>query len=288
MQAIRREWGRVIIFGFLILLLAVFLRVYNLTILPVFVDEAIYVRWAQVMKSEATLRFLPLSDGKQPLFMWSIIPFLKIFPNPLVAGRLVSVATGTASLIGIFVLSYLLFRSKKISLFSAFIYAINPFSVFFDRMALVDSMLSMFGVWFLIFSIAVAKTLRFDMAILAGFALGGGLLTKSPAIFFILLMPLTFMFVEWMDGRRRALTLGKLGLLWGVTLTLGYGMFNVLRLGPNFHLITSRNLDYVFPFAHILESPLDPLYPFFDRALEWISQLGPGMIMLHQQIQARL
>ncbi len=71
-----KEW-KLILLG-LVALTAFFARLYNLTILPVFVDEAIYIRWSQVMKAESTLRFLPLSDGKQPLFMWVVIPFLKI------------------------------------------------------------------------------------------------------------------------------------------------------------------------------------------------------------------
>jgi len=39
------------------------LRLPNLTLQPIFADEAIYIRWAQVMRAESTLRFLPLSDG---------------------------------------------------------------------------------------------------------------------------------------------------------------------------------------------------------------------------------
>ena len=80
-----------LVLGLLILLLSLFLRVYDLTYLPIFGDEAIYIRWAQVMRAEITLRFIPLTDGKQPLFMWSVIPFLKIITDPLVAGRLASV-----------------------------------------------------------------------------------------------------------------------------------------------------------------------------------------------------
>ena len=63
------------------------LRLPNLTFQPIFADEAIYIRWAQVMRAEPTLRFLPLFDGKTPLFMWAMIPFLKIFHDPLFAGR---------------------------------------------------------------------------------------------------------------------------------------------------------------------------------------------------------
>src|SRR3972149_10451558 len=91
--------------------LALFVRLYRLTLLPIFADEAIYVRWSQVMRAEETLRFLPLSDGKQPMFMWITIPFLKIFSDPLFAGRFVSVLSGLGTMLGISFLSWLLFRS---------------------------------------------------------------------------------------------------------------------------------------------------------------------------------
>ena len=37
-----------------------FLRFSKIYSVPVFVDEAIYVRWSQIMKAEASLRFLPM------------------------------------------------------------------------------------------------------------------------------------------------------------------------------------------------------------------------------------
>jgi len=82
-----KKWKKTILFGVGIVFLALLLRLYRLDYLPVFADEAIYIRWAQIMKSESTLRFLPLSDGKQPLYMWSVIPFLKLIGDPLIAGR---------------------------------------------------------------------------------------------------------------------------------------------------------------------------------------------------------
>jgi len=154
MRKFWNEWKWYIFGGVTIFLAAIFLRVYNLTLLPVFVDEAIYIRWAQVMRAESTLRFLPLSDGKQPLFMWLVIPFLKVFSDPLLAGRLVSVTAGAATLVGIFLLAYVLFKSKKVAIMAALIYAVSPFSFFFDRMALADSLLSTFGVWTLLFALS--------------------------------------------------------------------------------------------------------------------------------------
>ena len=66
-------------------------RLVNLNSLPVFGDEAIYVRWAQIIKSVDTLRFIPLTDGKQPLFMWLNAATLKFIVDPLIAGRIISV-----------------------------------------------------------------------------------------------------------------------------------------------------------------------------------------------------
>lgn len=304
-----REWRHTVIIGLVILLIALFLRLYNLTYLPIFVDEAIYVRWAQVMRAESTLRFLPLSDGKQPLFMWSVIPLLKVFSDPLFAGRLLSVLTGMGTMVGIFVLTFYLFRSssshkasdgqaKKIALIASFIYSISPFSVFFDRMALVDSMLTMFGVWTLFFVVVTAKTLRLDFAMLAGFALGGALLTKSPALFFVILLPTTALLTKWPKIKGKKLSpfaqgfwgfskvfsvgghLIKLASLWVVTTVIGYGLYNILRLGPEFPQIALRNRDYVYPLEHILQRPLDPLLPFLDRILEFFWILGPSVLVI--------
>ena len=237
------------------------------------------------MENESTLRFLPLSDGKQPLFMWTIIPLLKIFEDPLVAGRMVSVLTGFGTLAGIFVLTLYLFKKIRVALISALIYAISPFAVFFDRMALADSMLTMFGVWVLLGGIITAKTLRLDLAMLTGFSLGGALLTKSPALFYSLLTPLNILFVAVVTkGRpfkKSFSVVAKFVCLLLVIYLIGYTIYNILRLGANFHLIGQRNQDYVLPLSHILTSPLDPFLPYFDRSKEWLLMLGPaGLVLL--------
>lgn len=272
MKKFLRENWKYILIGLAILILFS-IRFYHLTILPVFADEAIYIRWSQVMKAEETLRFLPLSDGKQPLFMWVVIPFLKFIKDPLIAGRLVSVLSGFGTLIGIFVASYLLFKSKKVALVSSFIYSISPYAIFFDRLSLSDSMLSMFGVWTFVFAYLTVTYERLDFAMLAGFALGGAWLTKSPAIFFVILLPSLLAF----SGRKKYL-ISIFYLL--ITVLIGYGMYNILRLGPNFHQIAVRNLDYVYPYLHILSSPLDPLKPYADRILEYYRMMGPWPILV--------
>lgn len=263
-----------------VVVIAFVLRTYNLNLLPIFADEAIYVRWAQVMRAEPSLRFLPLTDGKQPLFMWIVIPFLKLFSDPLIAGRIVSSLTGVGTTIGVFVLSLLLFRSQKSALIASIMYAFSPFAVFFDRMALVDSMLSFFGVWTFVFACITAYKKRLDTAMLTGFFLGFALLTKSPALFFSLLIPTTLVLSDW-DGniRSKLLNLAKLLFLFIVVYVIGYGLYNILRLGPEFHQIGARNADYIFPISHLWTNPKDPFIFLIDRVREWLWILGPSVLI---------
>src|SRR6266480_1947423 len=94
-----------VFFGLGIFTLFFFTRFYNLLGLPIFTDEAIYVRWAQIAKNDATWRFISLTDGKQPMFVWIAMVLMKFIHDPLLAGRLVSVIAGFLSLVGVFFLT---------------------------------------------------------------------------------------------------------------------------------------------------------------------------------------
>ena len=279
MKKLFNHWKLYVLAFLLVLSVALILRLISLTVLPVFADEAIYIRWSQVMAHEPTLRFLPLSDGKQPLFMWILMFAVTRFNDPLFAGRLVSAFSGIGTMLGAGVLSYILFKSKKASVVAMLIWAISPFTLFFDRMALVDALLAFFAVWTAIFCVITARTRRLDTAMIGGFFLGGGLLTKSPALFFVILIPASFLFINYKSSRRAFAWLHLAGLFL-VSLVIGYGMYNILRLGPNFQLIASRNLDYVYPITHIFQKPFDPFIPYLERAASWVWILGPATIYL--------
>jgi len=280
----KRKW--VIITALGVLLVFFLIRFINLTILPVFADEAIYIRWSQVMRAEPTLRFLPLSDGKQPLFMWLTIPFLKIFTDPLLAGRFLSVLAGLGSLVGITLIAWLLFKEKPIVLMTALFYAVVPFFVFFDRLALVDSLLAMFSLWLCGLSLLLIRYQRWDLAMVIGMILGGALLTKSPAIFFALFLPAALLFLP-LSKKNGKLTylknkvLPKAGsyflkilTLWMIVWLFGFGLYNfLLRLGPGFQMIAIRNKDYLFTFKEILSHPLDPFKPHLGDLRQWLPNL---------------
>lgn len=278
-----KYWGEWKWFGVGVVLvvgLGFLIRIINLTELAVFADEAIYVRWSQIMASEPTLRFLPLSDGKQPLYMWTSMFLVRRFSDPLFVGRLVSAVAGLGTILGIGGLSYLLFESKKGALLAMFLWAVSPFAVFFDRMALVDAMLACLTVWTFFLGVLMAKTRRFDMAILTGFALGFAGLTKSSAMFAAMMLPLVWILSGFGKKKERVGRVIWNGFLMLVIYGIALGMYNIQRLGPNFHLLSSRTQDYVYPVSHLWQSPMDPLMPYFDRAMEWLVMMGPSMVLV--------
>lgn len=269
----------IVIISLITFFLFFFLRLSKLNNLPVFVDEAIYIRWSQVMKNEASLRFLPQTDGKQPLFMWATVPFFKLSRDPLIAGRLVSVASGFGTLLGIGLLSYLLLGDILAVSLSMLILAILPYSVFFDRMALVDSMLAMFGIWSLCLSVLFAKTGRLDVAMLLGFTIGGGLLTKSPAVIFYvwLIIPVLLFF---RPKNHKLKSVGSLLIGFVATLIISQAMYGILRLGPAFEMIGSRNQDYLYTWKEVLNHPLSPLIGNLKTTLNWLWLLFSPTLLL--------
>lgn len=254
------------------------LRIPNLTLQPIFVDEAIYIRWAQVMRSEPTLRFLPLIDGKTPLFMWTLIPLLKIFEDPLFAGRFLSVIFGFITLLGALFLGWKFF-DKKVGMFAAFLVAIVPFMVFFDRMALVDSMLTAFSIWSLNLAMLLLQNQRLDLAMILGYILGGAMLTKTPGSFNVATLPTTLLAFKWQQQQKKQKLLKIIGL-WLVALVIALAIYNILRLGPGFNNLNSRNQDYIFSLVDIYQRPLDPFLPHLSVLFDWLNRLMTAPILL--------
>lgn len=246
------------------------LRLPNLTLQPIFADEAIYIRWAQVMRSEPTLRFLPLSDGKTPLFMWMMIPLFKVFSDPLFAGRFLSIISGFITLVGVFFLAKKVFGLRT-ALWASLLYAVTPYTVFFDRMALVDSMLASFSIWSLYLALWLIRSLRLDLSMILGFLLGGALLTKTPAMMNLLILPIVLLGLK-KNSQGKYPIVRAVGFL-AISAFIVFGIYNLLRLGPNFHLLSSRNQDYIFSPWELIGRPLDPFIPHFYDMADWFPKL---------------
>ncbi len=131
---------------FLILLVGFFIRMYHLDSVPATLspDEAAigynaYSLWKTGADEHGV--FLPLvlqsfGDWKLPIYpLLTIIPIF-LFGLTEVSVRLVSVFSGVAGILLIYVLSKKLFKNTTVSLFAALFYALNPWSIYFSRQAI--------------------------------------------------------------------------------------------------------------------------------------------------------
>lgn len=253
-------------------------RLINLENFPIFTDEGIYIRWAKVAWHDSNWRFISLTDGKQPLQTWGTIPFLKLFPeNPLLAGRLFSVSTGFASLVGIFSILHYLW-GKKAAYFGSTFYLLTPYFLFYDRLALVDSGVNAGAIWILFLSILLARTLRLDVALLAGLVSGVALLAKSSSQLFIGLAALSPILFFEKNLKKFYLKLLNFGFLYIVIVLIGFILYNVQRLSPFMHYVAEKNKTFVMTFSEFFHTPF---LVFFSnlKLIPWYTFSESGYIL---------
>jgi len=172
----------------LILLLSLFyfiFRLINLTKLPIFNDEAIYLDWGYRETHRAGFLYYSLYDAKQPFLMWIFGVAESIFSDPLFAGRVVSVCAGFLTLVGIYKLSKDFF-SKQTGLLAGFLYTVIPLFSFYDRQALMESSIATVGIWacyFMLKTLLNPSSKKFP--IFWGVVLGVGFFIKSSSLLFL-------------------------------------------------------------------------------------------------------
>lgn len=253
-----------------------FSRFYSILSLPIFTDEAIYIRWAQIAKQDANWRFISLTDGKQPMFIWLAMISLRLIEDPLLAGRVVSVGAGFLTLIGIYFLGKEVFKNNKIGLISSALYLIFPMSLVYDRMALYDSLVGTFAVWSLLFIVLLVRKVRLDTALLLGMAAGGGVLTKTSGFFSLYLLPLSLLLFDWQKKK----SLLKWFFLAGISIILTYLFYSILRLSPFFHIISEKNAIFVYPLKEWVNHPFYFLIGNWNALWDWTNRYLTSSLLL--------
>ncbi|MDA1317416.1 MAG: glycosyltransferase family 39 protein [bacterium] len=266
-------------------------RLINLDNWPIFSDEGIYIRWAQVAWKDASWRFISVTDGRQPLQTWGTIVFLKLFPqNALFAGRLFSVTTGFISLAGIYSFLFYLW-GKRAAIIGALLYIFLPFTLLYDRFALVDSAVNAGCIWILFFSVWLARKQRLDTALLLGFIGGFALLAKSSSRMFLMLAlfaPILYLKDSFKTIISKSINYGVLLAGAGVISLIFY---NVQRLSPYFHYVAQKNTTFVMtlsefmatPFAYAHNFRVIPLYIAWESGWFIIPFAIMGLYMFYKK-----
>ncbi len=236
--------------------------------LPVFADEAIYIRWSQLIIDEP-LRYLffAMNDGKTPLFFWLLTPFQFLFSDQLYAARFVSVLIGLVQMLVVMKITSLLTKNKKTMYLSGLLVMILPFWYFHHRMALTDGLLVLLisvSMLFLIreftgqksvnkvtvkslLEVLLKKPTVINVA-LAGFFFGLSLFTKIPAILFVPSLFLLSFLVPQRTNSNVLLAACKVFVSFGI----GMAMFAALKVVPSFPQLFGRGSDFLFPLGELL------------------------------------
>lgn len=221
--------------------------------IPIFTDEAIYIRWAQIGLNDPAHRYISLTDGKQPMLTWLMYPLLKIFHDPLFAGRFVSVLSGVLTALGIYLLARELF-GRRTALLASVLYIISPFTLIYDRLALMDSLLSSCAVWVLYLQVLLVRKHRLDVSLILGLVMGLGLLTKSSAYFFIYLLPFSLLLFDF-SSSKKLLRLSKWATLVLLSMVISIVIYNSLRLSPWFYIINLKNHVFILSLGEFIKYP---------------------------------
>lgn len=274
MAFFKRGWGKVLLLIAGLLALYLITRLTNLTKLPIFTDEAIYIRWSQIGSRDANWRFISLVDGKQPLFTWIMMVLLRFIRDPLLAGRLVSTVAGIGTSIGMWLTARELFRNKKVAVTATLLYILIPFGLMYDRMALYDSLSGALSIWSLYLAILLVRRIRLDVALLLGFSLGLGMLNKTSGFLSLYMLPGTLLLFDWSKNIRTRRLLTWIGLAV-VAAVISQLLYSVLRLSPLYAMIGQKDTVFVYSFKQWLTHPFNFLYGnihgLFDWAIHYLS-----------------
>lgn len=135
----------------LILLLAVFLRFWQLGSIPpgVHADEAdtgysAYSILKTGLDPHGEFNLAALTDSNTggthpPLYTYLLIPLVKIFGLNTFIERFPSALFGVLSVLLVFFISRKLFRSDQVSLVAAFLFALNPWALHISRQGLLEA-----------------------------------------------------------------------------------------------------------------------------------------------------
>ena len=157
-------------------------RFINLMKLPMFLDEAIYFRWLETIKTDPSQWLLPLKEfGWMPLTTWIATLFSFLVKDSLLALRLTSVLFGGLSLFVAYKLTRI-FCSYKAACLTIFLVMTSPAVLIHDRLGLRgDTAVTFFSllVFYGLGQRLINKKTKASLTV--GISLALALITKSTA-----------------------------------------------------------------------------------------------------------
>ena len=268
------------IFAAIIVLSLAFRVVGLMNSFPILVDEAIYLRWAEIVQHQRQW-LVPLLDGKTPLSTW-IYAGLRLFPgDPLLEARAVSVVAGVLSTVGLFLMGKRL-RGIPVGFGTACLYAVLPFGVLYDRLAYTDSLVNLFGIAVCLASLWCFEDSRpkLGKAAVCGLILGLGYFTK-PTVLLFGGVPLAIAITRY--GKRWIDAIPGLALILSITCSFVLFCWLTVPNAPtyDFNHPVLHHTSLFTPIGELLRTPMKNAGVNISRLAEyWTAYISlPGLLL---------
>jgi hypothetical protein len=186
-------------------------RIGSLEALPMFLDEAVHIQWAERLYGEGRI-LRPVASGR--LLAVAAYGLALPFDDRLFAARLIAALCGGLTLAFILALSRRLFGTRAAFL-AGLLYVMSPFALVYDRLALSDGFLSAWVMGLMLAACEIGRrpeSIRWRLA--AAVLLALAIVSKVSALFFVVTLPLG----AFLRGTNRRLALR------GAAQALGFGL----------------------------------------------------------------
>jgi hypothetical protein len=222
-------------------------RLYAVTHVPIFIDEAIHVDWGRAT-AESFPPYNLIYDGKWlSIKIFALASSLRAPFDDLIASRLSVVALGLTAALACYLAGRDLF-SRRAGALAAAVYVALPFTVLYNSLALTDGVQMAFGAWAVFLSARLAQTRRWLYVLTLPLALVAAVLAKFSGVV-LLGLPLAAVLLlappaRWAGGALRAAPalLAPLGLF---ALFYSLGMLQTLQANATVARVSLREQAWV-------------------------------------------
>lgn len=180
LTGLRIRWPWIAVGGYLLVFFL--LRLLNIMSFPLETDEI-----RHIVRARETLEgdlFIGLREGWKQTYIWLIAIASPFFVNLIVTARIMAVLAGLINGWVCYRLAQALYPSRRLGYLAALFYLFIPFAVFYDRLALTDSLLTTLMGLSLLLSFRLWQQPSMKWAILLGLTFSLATLTKPYALLY--------------------------------------------------------------------------------------------------------
>lgn len=228
-----KSWRTVALIGGGALAVWLITRVLLALRFPIYIDEGIFASFSQRVATNPSDRFAALIDDKGLLATWIGAILVHVGMAPIAAVRTYAIVSSFAAAAVTSLLTYRIWGTRE-ALVVAWATVLLPFLFVYSIIAQYDPFIAATSTGALYIQLQLVKRPRLDLAMLLGFVMGAGVLTKPSGWFAVILIPASLICFDWKTPNRTRRLLAWAGCL-AIAVVLTAVAYSLQMLSPGFY-----------------------------------------------------